>query len=158
MQPLSWLEGTAVAQVVRGGAWAYASVEIAHICGLAVLVGAAAMFDLRLLGISSGMSVTQAARHLLPWAWVGFGVAALSGFLLFAANASQLFENPAFRLKALLIALAGLNAFAFHVGPFGIVEKWDRGVRPPPAAKAAAVVSLALWVAIVACGRLIAYV
>lgn len=156
---LEALEGSGLAQAVTGGLWTYPVIEIAHICGLAVLIGAAAMFDLRLLGFSSGWSVAQAARHLLPWVWLGFGIVVLSGFLLFAANATQLAaENPAFRLKMVLIGLAGLNAFAFHMGPFSVVEEWDLGTNTPMAAKVAAVVSLGLWISIVACGRLIAYV
>jgi len=155
---LAGLEQGPVGTTVREGAWNYPVVEIAHILGFAVLVGATALFDLRLLGVSGRLiPVSAVARHALPWALFGFGIAVASGLLLFSANATALASNPAFRLKALLIVLAGLNAFAFHYGPYRRVGGWDQG-KTPAEAKVVAVVSLALWAAIVACGRLIAYV
>lgn len=154
---LEIVESSGPAQAVRGGVWIYPLVEVAHIAGLAMLVGAASVFDLRLLGLGSRVPVADLARQVLPWAWVGFSVAALTGSLMFSANATALPYNPAFQLKLLLIALAGVNVAAFHVGPFRSAKAW--GNRPgPPAAKVAALVSMTLWLAIIACGRLIAYV
>jgi hypothetical protein len=66
--------------------------------------------------------------------------------------------NPAFRWKLLLIAVAGLNALRFHLGPFRRAADWDRGVPAPLSAKLAAAVSLGVWAAVVTAGRLIAYV
>jgi hypothetical protein len=53
--------------------------------------------------------------------------------------------------------LALTNATAFHVGVFRTVDRWDINVSAPSAAKLHAVISLALWVSVIACGRLLAY-
>jgi hypothetical protein len=154
---LTWLEATPLAAAMRQSPWLYPIVETAHILGLVLLIGAAAMFDLRLLGLSPRLPVADVARHLLPWCYVGLAVTALSGAMLFAADPLALWFNPAFRAKMALIVLAGVNAAAFHAGPFRSVARWDRFAPTPGAAKAAAALSLSLWATIAALGRFIAY-
>ena len=154
---LVWLESSAVAVAMRQWLWLYPVVEIVHITGIVGLVGGAVMFDLRLLGISRGLSVAALAGHLLSWARVGLGLVVLSGALMFTAHATEWAENPAFRVKILLIVVAGLNAWAFHRWPFRSVAGWDRDTVAPPCARLAAVVSIVLWLAVIACGRLLAY-
>jgi hypothetical protein len=154
---LSWLEATAPASAVRENRWAYPLTESAHLIGLATMFGAIAIFDLRLLGVSRRLPVSALAGHALPWSRVGFGVVALSGALLFAANATQVAHNTVFQFKLVLIAAAGLNILLFHTGTFRTVESWDTAERTPPSARAAALVSLITWPAVIVCGRLIAY-
>lgn len=155
---LEALEGSAVGAAMRDSLWLYPAVETIHLLGLATLVGCAAAFDLRLLGVSRHLPARATARHLLTFARAGFAVAAGSGVLLFSADATAIAANPAFRWKLALIAVAGLNALRFHLGPFRTAENWDRGLPTPVPAKIAAAVSLTVWVGAVTAGRLIAYV
>lgn len=155
---LTWLEETAPATAVRETPWAYPITESAHLIGLALMVGAIAVFDLRLLGLSRRLPVSALAGQALPWSRAGFGLVALTGLLLFAANATQVAHNTAFQVKVLLIAAAGLNILLFHTGPFRDVRDWDDAERTPRRARAAAVVSLVTWPVVIICGRLIAYV
>jgi hypothetical protein len=154
---LVWLESTALAAAMRQWLWLYPAVEIVHILGLAVLVGAAVLFDLRLLGFSRSISVRALAGHLLPWARMSLLVIVPSGILMFMAHATEMADNPAFRVKLLLLAAAGINATVFHTRTLGTVSRWDAGVAAPAAAKIAAVLSLGLWAGVIACGRLLAY-
>jgi hypothetical protein len=154
---LVWLETTALADAMRGWLWLYPSVEILHIAGIVLLVGAAAMFDLRLLGLSRALPVAALAGHLLPWARVGLGVAAVTGALMFTAHATEFAESPVFQLKVALIAAGCLNAAIFHRWPFRSVPAWGPGGRAPLAARSAAVLSLGIWASAIACGRLLAY-
>lgn len=154
---LVWLESSAVAAAMRQQLWLYPIVEIVHILGFIVLVGAATMFDLRLLGCSRQLSVGAVAGHLLPWARWGLLVVAPSGGLMFIAHATEMAANPAFRLKLALVAMAILNAALFHRGPFKSVQVWDHDVPAPAAAKLAAIASLLLWAGVITCGRLLAY-
>jgi hypothetical protein len=154
---LAWLEGSAVAIAMRQWLWLYPIVEIVHIVAFVILVGAAAMFDLRLLGFSRQLPVADLAQHLLRWARWSLLLVVPSGLLMFTAHATEMAENPAFRLKLVLIAVAGLNAVGFHLGPFKGVASWNQHVAIPTAAKAAAVLSLLLWAGVIACGRLLAY-
>jgi hypothetical protein len=151
-----WLAATPPAAAMRDYAWLYPAVEILHIAGFAVLVGAVAMFDLRVLGLGRELPVRALARHLLPWSAGSMLVVAPSGLLLFAAEAPDLAGNRVFLLKLALIGAAGLNALAFHAGPYRAAERWQG--RAPSAARLHAALSLLLWLAVIACGRLLAYV
>jgi len=154
---LVWLETSALAMAMRQWAWLYPIVEILHILGFVVLVGAAFMFDFRLLGLSRRLPVTGMERHLLSWARGALLVVVPTGLMMFAAHATEFVDNPAFRLKLLLLAAAGLNAAVFHRVPFRSVDDWDTDARSPGAARMAAALSLALWTGVISCGRLLAY-
>ena len=154
---LVWLEGCAVAIAMRQWLWLYPAVEIVHIVGFVILVGAAAMFDLRLLGCSRQLPVADLAQHLWRWARLSLLLVIPAGLLMVMAHATEMAENPAFRLKLLPIIVAGLNAAGFHRGPFQSVRNWNKNVTIPTSAKVAAALSLVLWVGVIACGRMLAY-
>lgn len=151
-----WMAATAPARTMRENAWLYPAVETAHILGFVLLVGAVAMFDLRLLGFGQWLPPRGLARHLLPWSAAGFLLVAPSGLLLFSTQPSAMLANPVFLFKMGLVAAAGLNAAAFHL------SAWWRTAgaadAPPASARLHAVLSLASWVAVIACGRMLAYV
>jgi hypothetical protein len=152
------LQESALAAWVRDSPLAYPALETAHIVGFTVLVGAAVMFDLRLLGLARTLPVADTARHLLGWSRLSLFVVIPSGVLLFLTQATETWANPAFRLKLCLLAAAGLNALVFHLGPFKSVDTWGSGSATPVGAKIAALLSLALWAGVITCGRFIAYV
>lgn len=154
---LSALEHSPLAALMRHSLWTYPIVEVVHIVGFAILVGAVVLFDLRLLGFSRTVSIRALERHLLPWAWVALLLIVPSGVAMFSAHASDFIANPAFRVKLLLIAFAAVNAAVFHNTVYRSVAAWDQHQPIPGAAKASAALSLALWLGVVTCGRLIAY-
>jgi hypothetical protein len=125
--------------------------------GIALLVGAIAMTDLRLLGLSRQLPVTLTARHLLPWTWVGFALVAISGLSMFVGFATDYYVNTAFRIKLVLIAVAGVNAALFHTRVYRGVATWNENTMPPIAARVFASLSIMLWFGTIAAGRLIAY-
>ena len=153
-----WLAATALSRTMRGNAWLYPVVEIVHIVGFAVLVGSVVLFDLRVLGFARTLPVAALGRHLLRWALASLLLVVPAGLLLFSAHPGELARNPAFQLKLGLIAAAGLNALAFHVFPYRGVDKWERALPAPPAARLHALLSILLWVGVISCGRLLAYV
>ena len=154
---LVWLETSGLAVAMRQLLWLYPIVEIVHILGFVVVVGAGFYFDLRLLGVGRGLPVSSLAEHLLVWARRAFPVILGSGFMMFIAHATEMAVNPAFRLKLLLILAALANAAAFHRWPFRSVARWDVAAATPTWARVAAVVSLTCWAGAIACGRLLAY-
>jgi hypothetical protein len=154
---LVWLETTDFAAAMREWLWLYPIIEILHIIGLAVLVGAAALFDFRLLGLSRSIRVTALAAHLLFWARRSLLLIVPTGLMMFTAHATEMANNPAFQLKLALLIGAGVNAAAFHVGVFHSVATWDLEVPAPRAAKVSALLSLCLWAGVITCGRLLAY-
>ena len=156
--PCQWLEQTSVAAGVRESLWLFPAIETVHLFGIILLVGSTVAFDLRLLGLAwREQAVSKLASRLLPWAWIGFAVQVLTGSLLFASEATKCYGNPAFRIKMLLLLLAGVNALAFHVAPFRKVAAWDKASTPPVGAKVAGALSILLWFGIVAAGRWIGF-
>jgi hypothetical protein len=131
-------------------AWAYPVLEIVHICGIALLLGNLVLLELRVFGRGAAIPVPDLARLSLGLAGTGFGLVAASGLLMFSTQAGELLANRAFTLKMLLLLAAGCNAAMFHVR--GSLQRLDRTAR------GLMVLSTAIWIAIVACGRWIAYV
>lgn len=154
---LGWLESTPLAQAMRSSLWLYPIVEIFHIVGFVLLVGAAVMFDMRLLGGSRLLPVSGLARHLLPWSVASLLLIVPAGLLMFLAHPHDFLDNQVFQLKLVLISAAGLNALVFHLGVYRSVAAWDKGALVPLPARLHAVASLATWVAVISCGRLLAY-
>lgn len=157
MTAMGALEASPFGQAMRQWLWLYPSVETVHIVGIAVLVGSIAILDLRLLGFSRSLPVRRLAAHVLPWSIGSFALILPSGLALFVAHAGDLIANPVFALKVCLILAAGTNAAVLHAGIFRSAGQWDVDVMPPFAARAAAAASLLLWIAVIACGRLLAY-
>ncbi len=154
---LSWLENTSWAAGIRQSLWLYPALEIVHILGIVILVGAALMFDLRLLGFSKSLPVPGLARHLLPWSQRALLLIIPSGILLFMTNAVTLGADPTFWLKISLLVIAALNVLVFHRIIFKPhIERKSHG-ELPFSARICACVSIVIWIAIIACGRLLAY-
>lgn len=153
----AWLYATPLSETMRSNLWLYPSVEIVHIAGFALLVGSVAMFDLRLLGCGRMLPVRALARHLLPWSLGSLLLVVPAGLLMFSAQPQDFLANRVFWLKLGLIALAGLNAALFHLGTYRGVAAWDVQRRAPGMARLHAALSLLLWVAVICCGRLLAY-
>ena len=155
---LEWMKASSISVSIRRSAWLYPILEIIHITGIVLVVGAAMMFDLRLLGFSRSISISLLSRHVLPWSRRGlFYLVIPSGLFLFISNASTLGISPVFWLKMILLFLALLNATLFHKLTFRSVAAWDMQSATTSGAKAAALVSIILWISVIACGRLLAY-
>ena len=155
---LGALEEGSIASAMRDSLWLFPLVETIHIIGFSILVGAVIMFDLRILGASKRISVRMLARHLLPWSVGALLLIVPTGTLMFASEASDLVGNRAFVVKMLLLMLAGANAGAFHLGSFRDAELWDQNAPSPTGAKLHAIASMLIWIGVITCGRLIAYV
>lgn len=157
MAPTGVIESTALGMAMRQSMWMYPVVETVHLVGIALLVGSIAVFDLRLLGFSRALRVRALASHLLPWTLSSLVLIVPSGFMMFAAHATDFISSNMFALKMCLILAAGTNAAVFHAGAMRGAADWDTGAMPPWAARAAGALSLLLWVSVIACGRLLAY-
>jgi hypothetical protein len=151
------LDGGALGQMMRSGRWLYPMVEIVHIVGFVLLVGSVLMFDLRLLGMNRQLPLTLMARHLLRWSMASLLLVVPAGLLMFSAHPQDFIANRVFLLKMTLIMTAGLNAAVFHAGVWQGVAGWDSGQAAPVSARVHAVLSMALWLSVIACGRLLAY-
>ena len=135
------LEATQVAQFLKVSRWVYPLVNTGHVLGLALLIGAIVPMDLRLL--RGGAEATWLRRY----AAAGLALAVSCGALLFLTQATDYVTNGWFRAKILLLAAALVNVAA-HPRLAALTE---------PRRRLAATVSLALWPAVLICGRMIGY-
>ena len=161
MTPVGALEASGLGQAMRQWEWLYPAVEIVHIVGIGLLFGSIAILDLRLLGFSRSISAKRLARHVLPWTAASFLLIVPSGLLMFTAHATDFISSPVFVVKMCLIMLAGVNAALFHAIAMRTANVWDteemRDLRPPPSVRLAGAASLLIWIAVISCGRLLAY-
>jgi membrane protein required for beta-lactamase induction len=106
---------------------------------------------------TSSASRSFSARLLLRIAGPAFVVLAVSGTLLFVPSADRYAVSPVFFLKLGAIAVGALNALAFHLMAWQRVDAWSRRPRPPWTVRAAAIVSVLVWVSVIALGRGMGY-
>ena len=153
-----WLQGTGGSVAIRESTLLYPMIETSHVLMLCLFLGMIAMVDLRLLGIGlRGIPVSQVAGRLLPLAAAGFALMTFSGMLLFYSGPVRASGNIFFRIKMVMIVLAGMNALLFHFTIYRRVLDWDCDPMPPLRARLAGFCSLLLWSGVVICGRMQAY-
>jgi hypothetical protein len=148
--PLSALQALPLAQAIRASVWAFPLLEIVHIAALAAMVGSVLMVELRVFGLARALPLPALGRLGAAVGVTAFVVIVASGSLLFLSDAAGYAGNRAFVVKLVLITAAAANMVAFHAR--GSLERADR------VAKLQAAASLLLWLAVIAAGRLIAYV
>jgi hypothetical protein len=159
---LKALDATPLGAAVRGATpgwdWLFPIVEIVHVIALTLVFGSILMLDLRLAGISSReSSVSRLSRELLPLTWGAFVVAAISGTILFTSKPIGYYGDIRFKMKFVLMFLAGVNMLVFHKGIYRRVAQWDAALPPPAAARVAGALSLLLWTGIVFLGRYVGF-
>jgi hypothetical protein len=152
------IEATGIATAIRENDLLFPLIESIHVLATTLVFGIIAVVDLRLLGLASlGRRTTKLMAELLPSTWVAFAISAITGTLLFASNAKEYAGNFYFDSKLLLMVLAGMNVFVFHVFTMRGISVWDAASRTPWRAKIAGGISLLLWVGVVFCGRWIGF-
>ena len=139
--PIVWL---------KTNAYAYPTLETMHIIAIAMVFGTLWIVDLRLLGVIRAIDARLLAKTLLPWTLAGFALALLTGLTMFISRVGDLIGNPAFILKMGLLCAAGANAGVLHA----------RGALDAASAitRFQAALSIVIWIAVIFCGRWIAYV
>jgi hypothetical protein len=151
----TWLAATPVSIGIGEVHWITPGVQCVHILAVAVTMSAILMMDLRLLGVFGDIDGVKAfSKRYLPWVWWALLVLLLSGSVLIVGEPRRSLQNPTFVLKmSLLIAAAVLTTLT------QIPLARDEGfwADRKGLGRVLAVASLAAWVAIVICGRWIAY-
>lgn len=144
------LSASDLAQLMRNSRWIYAAVSGLHVMGIGLLIGAIASLDLRLIGLWPSAPVAVLARILVPVAVAGLSLAFISGPLLFLAGPADYLRLRLFLVKLALIAIGTVHALWFHAG-----GGFD---RPKAALRRAGIIALSIWIAVLCCGRLLAFV
>ena len=153
-----WIENTAPAALVRESAYGFQILVTAHLLGITLSVGTLLWFDLRLLGVAlPRCGLEELYRALAPWFLGGFAVMFLSGAWLFAGYATAAYGNTFFRIKLVMLLLAGLNALLYHRQ----AARWSRALklnaRLPRSLRLSGSASIAFWAVVIFCGRMMSY-
>ena len=152
------IEYSTLGITIAESTWMFPTIETLHVIALVTVLGMIAIVDLRLIGVGSRqLAVTKLSNDTLPWVWGAFGLAAITGGLLFVSKASSYVINPYFLWKMVMLALAGFNMMYFHFFTYRTVEHWDLDPSVPFAAKLAGGLSLVFWLLVLFFGRAIGF-
>ena len=155
---LQALQDSVLGTAIREGESLFPWIESLHVLAVTLVIGSIAIVDLRLLGLTSrDRSVLQTTALVLPVTWCAFALAVITGALMFSSNALAYARNPFLQAKLLLIAGAGLNMAIYHLYSSRGASAWLTPTLTPRRARMAGAISLALWIAIAACGRWIGF-
>lgn len=154
---LHTVEASGLGRFMREALYAYPAAEAVHIASLALLFGSIVLVDLRLLGLGRGIAPVPLVRFAVPWSLAGFVLAAMTGLLMFSAHVAEFLDHPVFLLKMGLILAGGANAAWLHYGPLRAISGRSGNETIPPGIRFAAGLSIVLWLGVIACGRLLAY-
>lgn len=144
---------------VRESGYTYPMILSIHLTAIAVFGGLILMTDVRILGWAmTDIPVAEVVRTLKKWKVIGFCIMVAMGLLLGLSEMDKYYSNPYFLIKMVLIWIAfPLHAIIFHGPVYSKPEALDAAPKMPGIARAAAISSLCIWIAIACCGRWIAY-
>lgn len=157
-EALTALQNMALPSALRTSRWVYPLVNAGHILGLALLFGAILSFDLRLLGFWRDQPIRPLARILLPVAVSGLGLSLFTGLLLFSVSAAKYAATPLFQVKLLLILAAVANALLLRRAADWTLAQVPEMAMNSARLRLAGGLSLLLWLAVILCGRFLAYI
>ena len=152
----AWLHGTRLSLFFQSVTWLWAACETLHFMGLALLIGIAGFFDLRLLGFMRRVPLS-AARDLIPWAIRGFVLNLVTGLVFFTTAPARYVNNGAFWFKMFFVLVAGLNAMFFETRLGARVLTMGADQDTPMPFKIVGAVSLFAWLAVLYFGRMLPY-
>jgi hypothetical protein len=159
VKTIQWINDSPFSDAVRDSFWVFPSIETVHVLAIVVVLGSITRLDMRLMGLVwRDRPVTEVCGEMLPWTWTSFVIAAVFGLMLWASKPFDYFGIAFFDVKMLLILFAGINMLLFQLGVYKSVGLWDRDPIPPPAVRIAGAASMAFWLCVVVCGRLIGFV
>ena len=147
-----WADHSWISLEIRASTWQFAVLEMIHLLGLTILLGALMVLDLRLFGFGMRKQpVSQLAKDLSAWMRIGLVTILASGILLFFGEPMKLSGNPSFHVKMLLLFLA----LVFQFTLFRKVTLSDNA--SPGLDRLVGALSLGLWFGVGLAGRAIGF-
>jgi hypothetical protein len=123
--------------------WMYATVSVIHYLTMFWFIGSIVIVDLRVMELAARKrNLMDLARQLLPWAWTGFSLAIVSGFLMFTVDAGDWAPDPYVHIKLGMILVSTAFAIIIQRG----IPRWAQAAEIPTSAKIMALISIILWI------------
>lgn len=158
LQFAEWLDTHAWSTGLHESFYMYNWVESTHVITLMIFLGMLCVIDLRMLGlVMTQVPASKIAARLNTPMMIGFVIMIVTGLLLYYAVPVRTTQSIWFRIKFVLLIVAGINAWLFHRRMTDSVSTWGNDKKAPRRLRYAAGLSLALWAGVVTTGRLIAY-
>jgi len=151
------LKATSVSHFMIGSTWAWPLCETLHFIGLALLIGAAGLMDLRLMGMMRGVPI-RAVMQMRKWAALGVGINVVTGTLFFIGAPDQYIHNPAWKAKLLFLAVAMVNVAIFETTQGKRMLALSADADTPRSFKIAGAVSMASWFLVLYFGRMLPFI
>jgi hypothetical protein len=152
---LAWLESTSIAVWLgeSPSVWAMPTVLTLHTTGMAVLVGASWVLDLRLLGLNKKVPLSN-YRWVFQAVAIGLVVNLITGVLLFMKNATGWGTAFPFLVKMIFVVASAATILPIRK----YVLNSGAGTQEVASnVRLLAIVSIVAWSAAVTAGRLLAY-
>jgi hypothetical protein len=157
-ETLTAIQDLSFVTALRFSRWSYASVNAGHIVGIALLFGAIVPLDLRLMGFWRSVPIRVLSRILVPVAVTGLLIAGIAGALLFSTRAVEYASLTLFQLKLALILCGVMNVLLLRRAGEWETASGIVGAMPPLRLQIAGSLSIALWLSVIVCGRMLAFV
>jgi hypothetical protein len=152
-----WLKSTALSHAMVQSTWLWPVCETLHFVGLALLIGAAGVFDLRLMGFLKRIPVA-AALQLRGWAAAGVAINLVTGVMFFVGAPDQYVSNPAWWAKLAFLAVAIVNVAVFETTQGRNVLAMTGNEETPRSFKLAGAISITSWFAVLYFGRMLPFI
>lgn len=143
---LGSIEQLALIKALKTSFFAYPIVSALHILAIGALVTSVMLMDLRVIGVIRSLPEGPLLQLLRRVALGAFGLAVVTGALMFAVRATEYAGMPLFWIKMGLIGVAGANFAAFSL------------LRGQGAKRVLAGVSIVLWPTVLLAGRFLGFV
>ena len=156
---VKWLNEVPISVWLREMPYPFPIIESIHILALGASFGTILWVDLRLMNVvMRDRRVSDVISQLEPYAIIGFAAMFVSGSFLFLSEPVKAYTTWAFRIKIVMLVLAGINIWFFHRGIYTTIHQWDHKKVLPWQARFTGFSSLLLWLGIIIAGRWTAYV
>lgn len=152
------LAETPASVFIQSVGWIIPTLQTVHILAISIVLGSILLVDLRLLGlVGRGVALDAVVGRFATWLWWSLLVLAVTGSILVVGEPDRSLTNPVFQTKLVLVALAALATLAITRPVVGDPQFWTATPARLAAGRGLALVSLAIWLAVIVAGRWIAY-
>ena len=154
-----WVQLTKIATAIREQYLPYPTILSLHLSFIAISAGMILVTNLRLLGVAMRQRPVAGMVNTLRWPKrIGFLAIVTCGLLLASSKAEEYYYNVFFWAKMSLLAAIAVHGLYFRRDVYNRAAEMDQAGRIPGKAKAAAALSLVLWIGVAICGRGIGYI
>ncbi len=157
-QVCDWMSATPVSAFISNVSWVIPTLQTVHIVCLSVVVASAGMLNLRLLQVvHHPLSVEHMIRRFTPWIWGMVAVLLVTGVLLTFGEPARELTNQTFWIKMVLVVVGLLTTIGLSLSARRGIDWWSGTPARVTGSRILGAASLAVWAAVVVCGRYIAY-